>query len=410
MKVSKKIVKIIFLVAIAIVNTSCIETFDFESENKTFESALVIEATITNELKLQEVLLSRVFMLDIEGPAPESNAQVKIIDDTNSEYLFKESDSAGLYLSMLPFAAKQDHDYTLLITTNNGGSYKSSSKKFTQSTSIDSLYVVRDFNEDGQEGVSIYINSFDPTGNSQYYRFEYEEAYKIIAPLWVNKDLIFGTPPEPMFVLVQRPIEEKVCYNIVRSNNINITTTLDLLEDRLDKHRIRFLNRNNYIISHRYTIEATQYIQSREAYNYYDILNKLSGSESLFSESQTGFIQGNIFSLNNKNEKVVGFFEVSAVDIKRVYFNYKDLFPSEELPPYVISCDNLIKPPIDNPSPSGSLCPLCDFIIEGNSKYVSDNPAFDSNDPNEGPYVLVRRACGDCTVLGKSETPEFWIE
>ena len=50
----------------------CIEEIDFETE--TFESALVIEATITNELGDQEIVLSRTFRFEEDGPVPESGA------------------------------------------------------------------------------------------------------------------------------------------------------------------------------------------------------------------------------------------------------------------------------------------------------------------------------------------------
>ena len=307
----KKILKVVFTPIIVLVNYSCIETFDFESEIEIFESALVIEATITNELKPQEILLSRTFRLEANVPSPERRAQVKIIDNTNTEYLFKESDSAGTYLSTLPFAAKQNQDYTLSIITNDGKEYSSTPTKLTQNTKMDSLYAVRDFNEDGVEGMSIYVDSYDPTGNSNYYRHEYEETYKIIAPFWSNKDLVVIDSPNNAAFGVQynlsfvpRSQEEQVCYNTVTSNAINISNTVDLEEDRLDKYRARFIGRDNFIISHRYSILVSQYVQSREAQEYYEKLKLFSASESLLSENQPGFFEGNVFSLDKSNEKV----------------------------------------------------------------------------------------------------------
>ncbi len=377
---------------------SCVETFDFESELGTFESILVIEATITNELKKQEILLLRTFKLGEDGPSPESGAKVKVVDDANNEYVFRESDSAGIYISTIAFAAKRRFVYTLQIATNNGKEYSSTSMQLPNETTIDNLYAIRDFNEDGEEGVSIYVDSYDATGNSQYYRYEYEEAYKIISPKWISEDLkCIETEFGVEFVFQPRPVGELLCFNVVKSKDILITNTLDLMEDRLDQHRVLFLNRNNYIISHRYSIEVKQYIQSREAYVYYETLKEMSQSESLLSENQPGFIVGNISSVAQQSEKVVGFFEVTAVDTKRIYFNYKDLFPGELLPPHATGCEPF------SPRPEG----LCDALKQGKKfweLFPNHHPVFESF------VFLVPGECGDCTTLGETEKPEFWID
>ena len=66
-----------FIIAfISLLTFSCIEEIEFETE--TFESALVIEATITNEMKVHEILLSRTFRFEEDGPMPESGASVTI--------------------------------------------------------------------------------------------------------------------------------------------------------------------------------------------------------------------------------------------------------------------------------------------------------------------------------------------
>ena len=59
---------------------------------------------------------------------------------------------------------------------------------------------------------------------------------------------------------------------------------------------VRFINRNNYIISHRYSILVRQFVQSNEAFTFYETLNDLSRNESLFSETQPGFLAGNVSS------------------------------------------------------------------------------------------------------------------
>jgi hypothetical protein len=56
-------------------------------------------------------------------------------------------------------------------------------------------------------------------------------------------------------------------------------------------------------------------------------LKELSGSDGILSQNQPGFFFGNIKSVENPNEKVIGYFEVSSVSSQRIFFNYEDVFP-----------------------------------------------------------------------------------
>ena len=388
------------LILMLLMFSSCIEEIDLETETS-FESALVVEATITNELKQHKLLVSRTYRLEENGPSNESDAIVTLKGD-GINYSFFESEP-GVYLSNIAFAAEPNVNYQLEISTNDGRSYQSSITTLTAATAIDDLFFERGFNENEEEGVSVFVNAFDPSGNSRYYRYTYEETYKIIAPKYSPLDLI-ADPAPPAFILVTKPEPQQICYNTEQSNTIIITNTNQFLEDRLTKFRVLFLNRNNAIISHRYSILVNQYVQSREAHDFYNTLERLSSTESLLSQLQPGFLQGNIESLSSNAEKVLGFFEVSSVDSKRIYFNYEDVFPGELLPPYFISCSEFapveIKP--------GGTSPLLDALLQGN-KYFKLN-----DDPHpileEGAFDLVPPACGNCTVLGTLDPPDFWEE
>jgi Domain of unknown function (DUF4249) len=412
---------------LVILSSSCVEEIEI-STNAEFESLLVVEATISNELINQKVLLSRSMLLENGfNPIPESNATVVIKDSNGNVYTFQENE-LGEYLSAKSFGAQPNLDYSLEISTSDGKQYSSSKMKLTQTTLMDNLYFERGFNENENEGISVFIDAFDPLGSSKYYRFEYEETYKVIAPLYSPKELIaseviFPLPAGTLDLfdlqsvidflvdLQFRPKQEQICYNTVTSNTILITSTTDLFEDRLDKFRVRFINRDNYIISHRYSIKVRQYVQSREAYVFYKTLKSFSDSESLFSENQVGFIEGNVFSVNDQKERVIGFFEVSSVDEKRIFFNYKDLFPDEGLPPYYTSCDNFFMPALLVEDFAHNLIssPLLDALNEGFQYYDKTNDE-NPNPFEHAPFILVLEPCGDCTVLGSNERPDFWID
>lgn len=399
-----KHIALLIVLSFGLTTTSCLEEFDFKTE--TFESAIVIEATITNEFKNQEISLTRTFQFEEDGPSAESNADVRIVDGSGTIYNFQESATPGKYISTTAFAAVNGTSYRLLVTTSDGRNYESNETQLTNVTSIDSVEAIRTTDGEGNDGMSIIVDSFDPTGNSKYYRYEYEETYKIIAPSWTAFDAIVISDTPPFEVdTTPRTQEERTCYNTVESNNIIITDTNGLSEDRVSDFSVRFISRNNYIITHRYSILVRQYIQSLEAHTFYKTLRDLSGSESLFSQTQPGFFNGNVFSASNSEEKVLGFFEVSSVDEERIFFNFTDFYAGEELPPYITACVPF-SPPLSTPA-MPPVSPLIQAIEFGDVKYFADN---DSPEEGEGPYWMVVRECGDCTALGSNIVPSFWVD
>jgi hypothetical protein len=394
--------RIIFLLNIVVLY-GCVEEIDIV-ETDQFENYLVVEATLTDQEISQEISLSRTYSLEDNVVPPESNADVKVTDSNGVEYSFEEL-SPGQYRSAEIFAAQPNINYTLTIRTQNGNLYESREMLLTSVNPIDELFFERDFNENGQEGVSVFVNNYDPLGQSNFYRFKYEESYKVIAPLWTSLDLIDNLAAgvasyDERFEFIPRSTDELICYKTNVSNSIIITNTKDLIEDRLNNFRVLFLNRNDFKIAHRYSILLTQFIQSAEAYTFYQFLSEISESENLLSETQPGFLSGNITSLSNTEENVIGFFEVVSADTQRIYFNYEDLFSNELLPPYPIQCgiENFYAPLFDQ---------LDEALASRDYKFYLNN---DEPEELEGPYFLVPAPCGDCTFYGDSSPPVWWEE
>ncbi|MDT0607746.1 DUF4249 domain-containing protein [Croceitalea rosinachiae] len=391
-----KLWSLIFIISLCFYG--CIEPF--EAEFSDFESAIVVEATITNEMKQQQVFLTRTFEFEADGPSAESNANVRVIAGSVT-FNFEET-NPGVYVSTQAFAALPNTAYQLRIETQDGRSYSSNEILLPPATQIDGVRAERMTNDDGDDGIAILVDSFDPTGSSVNYRYTYEETYRVIAPDWSPFDLEEASEGSCEMVKVAKENEERTCYGTDFSNEIILTNTSDLQEDRVSNFMVRFINRNNYIISHRYTILVRQLIQSNVAFSFYETLGQFSGSESLFSETQPGFLEGNVFSEQDEEEKVLGFFDVASVTEKRIFFNYTDFYPDEPLPPYVSPCRR--SAPVLSEFGSCILLP----IYETNAvRFAADN---DTPQAGEGPFFIVQRACGDCTVLGGAEVPEFWTE
>ncbi len=383
---------------------NCKEEIDIE-DVVAFESALVVEARITNEFKHHEINLSTSKKFDIDDFPTVSDATVRIETDNHVIYDYHET-SPGKYISNEEFKAESGRKYQLLIDTNNGESYVSNPTELTNITQIDELSVARETNSYGTEGVAIKVHSFDDSGKSRYYKYEYEETYKIIAPYWTSQQMILDNSNAPQIIF--KTVDKQICYKTDSSIHIVQYETNGLQEDKVANFTARFISKDNPVVSHRYSILIKQYVQSLEAFSYFKTLNELSGSENLFSQNQPGFFDGNIRSNLDRSKKVIGFFEVSSVSKKRIYFNYLDYFPNEKLPPYFIDCE-MSAPNSQrvNGSPS-----VLDAIIQSNDwlYYISNYDYPDPANESIGPYLFVKLGCGDCTGIGNLEIPKFWEE
>ncbi len=379
--------------------SGCTEPFSPDLLPQT-ESVLVVDATLSNESKNHEIFLSKSSQ-EAGELLVERNAAVRILDDNQQAFTFTETEP-GKYISDIPFGAEPGRTYRLLITTEDNRSYISSAESLPQTTLIENVAAQKTTTESGNEGIAITVDSFDPTGNSTYYKYEYEETYKIIAPKWGPLELVAGPEEFQTVGVVNRDPdkEERTCYATDKSNSIILTKNSVAGEDRVSDFEVRFLNKDNYIISHRYSILVKQFVLSQQAYTFYEKLKDFSGSESLFSQSQPGFINGNIFPDDNSNERVVGIFEVSSVSEKRTFFNYVDFFPDEDLPPFIDECKRTT---IANGDPS-----LYEPVKSNRVSYVGEvtNPTTGGIEA----YIVVPRLCGDCTVLGSATIPDFWEE
>jgi hypothetical protein len=123
--------------------------------------------------------------------------------------------------------------------------------------------------------------------------------------------------------LVPSPLDIQICYGSKKSVDIIQTSTTNLQEDRVN-FPVRFISDQSYIISHRYSILVRQYVQSIEAFTFYKTLKEISSSSSVLSPKQPGFVNGNIKCVTDTESKVIGFFDVSSVSSKRMFFNYAD--------------------------------------------------------------------------------------
>ena len=409
---------------------SCVESFE-PNEEIAITDALVVDARLTNQNSTQSITLTRTFAFDVDNPEPETQAVVVINDDLGGSIIFNEI-SPGIYSSNGAIQLVSERQYQLQINTQDGTRYVSDFESIPENIPIGELNAKRIINNSGIDGVAIEVGNSNTSSSPNYFRYEYDETYKIVAPDfnpfdWDEIDYDFFCEDDDGWEVTVAPRQEdvRICYATNVSRDVILASTESLNTNNLESFEVRFLSNSNPFIAQRYSILVKQYHHSTNAASFYKTLNDFSSEESIFSNTQTGLLEGNL-KVENSNTLVIGYFELSSYNEKRLFFNYEDLFPNEPLPPYLINCDPTGKPQL---YPEGfhatiidgkvvidgtSNSPLIDGILAGLLGFVGDNEDYlkvnEEGEADGAPFLVKALGCVDCRAFGSIVAPEFWIE
>jgi len=393
---------------------SCVEKY--EPKTTTFQDVLVVESTITDEYKRQEVKLSRTIPLDSIIPDSERNAIVKVTASNSNTYNFEEVEG-GVYKSIDAFKAEPNLSYKLTINTEDNQIYESTDEELTVTDSIENLYAEQ-VTKNGALGIEIYIDT--PENNAaKYFRYEYEDTYKIITPYTIDTgyelwNLILHPLRFDFHFYPQDP--DHICYKTQKQNKIIIYNTKLSEAPKLIKKPVRFININDegYLIKERYSILVKQYIINENEYKFYKILKDFNSNKNILSPLQTGFVHGNIHP-KNSNNKVFGVFSVASSSTKRIYMNQSD-FDLPTLIPYPYECK--IESPLDyrDSIPSqfdgdiNERLRIYQKLKLENYSIYSYQLIWNVFPVQENTYIvyLSNPECSTCSVFASSIRPDWW--
>lgn len=173
LRTSYQLNSIRWLVLITLLVSACISPYEFEVQGDA--TALVVDATLTNEEKAHVVKLSLAENLDSATFRAVSGASVTYISG-NERVLLREV-IAGSYVTDSAFYGIPGNSYQLEIVLSDGQRYLSSEEVMPQAVAIDSIYaryivVPSDVNETNLNGVQIFLDA--QTDLSGAFNFRYE--------------------------------------------------------------------------------------------------------------------------------------------------------------------------------------------------------------------------------------------
>jgi len=369
---------------------ACVDPFD-TGTLKSGES-LVVEGVFSNLLKKHQVFLSRTTSVDEKYFRAERGAEVTITDKNGNVLTLSES-KPGIYETP-ETAASAGHSYSLNIKTADGRRYASTEVLFKNGPDIgviNSKYVQ---NANGVKGVEVSLNTEDPTGQTRFYRWNFIETYEVRTPfpsVWIwlgGNEVTFRAAPID------------ICYVSDTLRNILIHTTKNLEQDKVVEKKLNFIPENSYSLTYKYSMLVQQFALSEEAYLYWENLRQSSEQQGTLSDRQPGSLPGNIVSLDDPSETVIGLFEVCKASEKRIFVSYVDFYD-----------EGFVRPP-----PMRSYCleiaPILAPELElGNYMQQYEDDMYIWEVYGFSPFAvfeLMPKRCCDCRDMGPTTKPPFF--
>ena len=291
---------------------SCREEFDPPTKSSA-ENFLVVEGVL-NVGGPTTIRITRSFRLeDSARLRGERNANVSVEGKDNTIQLLSMTGD-GIYTSP-NLNLVINNEYRLRIQTNNGKEYLSDYVIARQTPPIDSIGW-----EKNNDGVQIYVNTSDPSNNTRYYKWDFDETWEINSYYQSLYKYQNG-------VVSPRSASEDVyiCWKNAVNSSIKIGTSTRLQSDVISKAPLVFTPNGNDKFSVRYSIMVRQYALDKKAYEFYELMKTNTESLGTIFDPQPTEITGNIRCVTDATEPVIGFITASTISEKRIFISRSQL-------------------------------------------------------------------------------------
>lgn len=319
------------------------------------------------------IQLSRTQNLaDPKAPTAETKAVVTIESAHKDIYTLKEGTVGSYTLTGITPVANET--YRLHVKTTKGTEYYSDYVPVVTTPPIDSISWHPD-----NDGLQINVNTHDPKNNTRYYRYEYESTWEYYSEFTSSFEIKNNR-------IVDRTESVFTCWGSENSSAIITTTTNRLSQDVVSQFPITHIPSTSLKLQTKYSILIRQFALSQDGYNYYDQLAKITQSIGSIFDPQPSQITGNIHSLVNDGDIVLGFFRVGTVESKRIFIR------KSQLPAWYTN------------SGLGS----CVVDTMGTGDVLKEQPGIISL-LVPGQYLTTSEPCLDCRLRGGvNKRPSFW--
>ncbi len=365
---------------ILIINT-CITAFEPQIDK--YENLLVVDGILTNEPGSCEIKLSRTYPYNHRrGSKPEIGALIQIFDDRGNEINLIEKSEGTYVCEDGNFAGEVGVKYKVIVETANGEKCESNFEELKESVPIDNIYYKYESKGNGIKGLQIFLDTYDPSGNSLYYAWDYHETWEFHVP-YVSP--VFDT--------------ETTCWAHVTSKSFLTKSTKGYSEDKVSGFPLYFIDNTTNRLSVKYSTLIKQYILTEETFIFYENLKSINENVGTLYDRVPIILTGNMRNVNHDGPPILGNFQVSGVSEMRIFIESYELPSDLVIPEGYEFCQSETLNKTTSKERLDSLRGLGWVIMDS---------LFDEADTLLG--ITISRACFDCTTHGDPEMPDFWIQ
>jgi hypothetical protein len=322
---SAKLKKYFYLVLLCL--TACIDPYEVEVEQG--PQYLTVDGTITSQAQVHRVRLTRgdTYGSIFQGLIrPVTGATVIVRDDLgNVTFLGENLVDRGYYDTPSKFAAIVGRKYTLQIQLVEGKVYTSLPELVTPAPPIKNLsYQSKRIPVEGEvndaSGVQLIVDIDDPADQNNFYYFRNSEATYVLE---TRPDLYTTPPPE------RSPAPKDCCTTCFQTETVGnqsyFLTSDDNFNGLSTKLVAGFIPDNGRRFVNTYRIDLRQLNVSQEAFRFLRLVKQQSEISGSVFDPPPASIRGNMISLDDPEEVVLGFFIAAGESQKRVYIKNSQL-------------------------------------------------------------------------------------
>jgi hypothetical protein len=372
-------------------------------------SYLVVEGVIDSGPDSTFIKLSRSVNISSKvSVKPELNAIVTVESDQNTSYPLTEMGNgkyacAGLNLD-------NSHKYRLNIKTASNGQYLSDYTAVLNAPPIDSV----SWDTKGtfqSPGLNVNVNTHDPANKVIYYRWEYQETWIFHA----NFESYFKSNGDT--VLGRDMVNDNItyCWQSDTSSSITLASTAKLSKAVILNQPLTSIISTSEKVGDKYSILVKQYALTADAYNFYSSMKKNTEQLGSIFDANPSEISGNIHSVTNPSEPVIGYVSVGSTTSQRIFISTQQL-PRWTTIAFYPDCLLAFNQPYDKDTP------CCYYNFKGANQVDIEINYLIGNNPNplipvdaiglpgHPPigYTAATKECVDCTLRGTNKRPVFW--
>lgn len=309
---------------------SCIQEIDLFTGS---ETPLIVTGSITNEPGPHSV---RIFYLKGYNIRPDFNevagSDVRIVDDIGNEEPMTHVGN-GFFETSDTFSGVIGRTYQIKILLPDEKRYESNPEKLLE------VPEVRNVTHEVEAGNVLFkVNYKDTPDVENYYRWRFEGIYEVEAPYVGNSGL--GLP-----VRFSRCYSASVIINAAANCWVKHFDEgfLSIGSDELYNGESWDFMVYQVPIDRKFNIGYSgaikQYSLTKEAFEYWTAIQKQIGNTGTIFETSNYQIRGNIRSLTDPTEAVLGYFGASAVSTGRTFIEeYQGTFGEMPCEPNNVGC------------------------------------------------------------------------